>query len=162
MANNKPRGKGRHNCQVKTKEFYQTYLEDTDNAVDRATFGNVLNDINDSISKAIIRENYDFRVPYRLGYIRIKKFKNYFDKKYLKPDWKKTNELWDKDPKAKKEKKLVYHFNEHTENYYFRFYYTKFTCNIKNKSVYSFKPTRDNARFLSNYIRANPEMDYYE
>lgn len=89
-------------------------------------------------------DGYEIRLPL-LGVMKVIKKKRDFNK--LQPDWKRTKELWSEDPEAKKNKKLVYHLNEHTKGYYYRFYWKK--GKVKNISVYSFLPVRSAQKALS-------------
>jgi len=113
------------------------------------------------ISKAIIREKLIFKIPYRLGYISIRKKKTKVDRKL--PNFKIYNETG----------KIVSHSNIHTNGYYFYFewdktssYYTKF----KNQSFYRFDVNRGNdkivgARGLSDWIfkcYKNPTLKDYD
>ena len=82
-------------------------------------------------------------LPYRLGHLRAKKHKiNY---KNLKPDFG----LYNKEGHKNK------HLNEHSGGYYALFYWDKRVMNIKNKTGYSFIPTRHHRRALASYIKAD-------
>lgn len=82
-------------------------------------------------------EGCEVKLPF-MGLLKVVKRKRDFNK--LHPDWKRTNELWEKDPIAKEKKQLVYHLNEHSGGHYFRFYWKKGM--VKNISAYSFLPVR--------------------
>ena len=85
-------------------------------------------------------------MPYRLGTVRIKKRK--IDINNLKPDFG----LFNKSDETYKNK----HLNEHSNNYYVRYYWTKrVETLIKNKSVYTYIPTRANKRELARRIKEN-------
>ena len=156
------RGRGKNNCQVKTKQFYKRYCNNIKEPISKKEFTDILSDINEAIIHEIIYDNYEFKLPCRIGYIRIQKKKTPYNKAKLKVDWKKTNKLWAEKPEAKEKKQFIYHLNENTDGYYYRFYFSKFTSNLKNKSAYSFVPTRSNQRLLSSYLKENSDVDYYE
>jgi len=119
----------------KTSKYYQPYN------IYRA----ICEDANKELSNEIL-EGYFFTMPYRLGTIRIKKRK--IDINNLKPDFGLFNES-DGTYKNK-------HLNQHSNNYYVRYYWTKrVETLIKNKSVYSFIPTRFNKRELAKRIKEN-------
>lgn len=83
----------------------------------------------------IIRERLMFKMPYRLGYISIKKDKNTIEKR--KPNFKIMNDT----------NKTVSHTNIHTNGYYFFYHWDKWVNRyalFKNKSYYVFKPNRGN------------------
>lgn len=73
--------------------------------------------------------------------------------KGLAPNWSETKKLWDKNPKAKKEKKLVYHTNYETDGYRYKFFWSKKRVLVENKSLYTLKMTRKNKRTLSKNIK---------
>jgi hypothetical protein len=56
---------------------------------------------------------------------------------------------------------LVYHLNDHTDNYYYRFYWDKSTCNVYNNTAYSFIPARPNKEKLAKILREGG-VDYFE
>lgn len=115
----------------------------------------------EEIGKAIIREKMIFKIPYRMGYISIRKKKTKFDRRL--PNFKVFNETG----------KIVSHSNIHTNGYYFYFewdktssYYTRF----RNQSYYRFDVNRGNdrvigARGLSEWIfkcANDPTMKGYD
>jgi hypothetical protein len=99
-------------------------------------------------------EGGEVKLPF-LGLFKIVKKKRDLTK--LKPNWKSTKELWEKNPQAKKDKKLVFHLNEHSKGYYYKFYWKK--GKIQNVSVYSFIPVRSAQRSLASLI-LNENKDY--
>lgn len=68
------------------------------------------------------------------------------------PDWVKTKELWERSPQAKKEKKLVYHINTHTEGVRYKFFWSKRSVLVENKTLYSLRLTRTNKRAVHDKI----------
>lgn len=126
-------------------KFYSSKHENSPSlSIDYKTFRAICNDANKIISKAIIDDGKLFKVPYRLGIIRIKKRQISFDN--LKPDFG----LYMKSNGEHKNKFL----NEHTGNYYVRFFWTKMRDTIvKNKTPYSFIPTRYNKRYLASILK---------
>ena len=74
----------------------------------------------------------------------------YDDKNKLKIDWAASKKLG----------KRIYHLNDHTGGYKYRFYWTKGI--IKNITAYSFIPTRTNTRTLAGILKdKNRELDYF-
>jgi len=129
------------------KHIYQYYIKDIPETskyhLDYKTFRSICEEFNKELSTEIL-EGYFFKMPYRLGTIRIKKRK--VDLKNLKPDFG----LYNESEGLYKNK----HINEHSGNYYVRFYWNKNRETIiKNKSPYSFIPTRENKRNLAKLIK---------
>ena len=70
--------------------------------VDYKTYSAVIKEFNNRLADALIVDALEFRMPYRLGKLRIKKYKQKIkikengeiDKKNMPVDWKKTNDLW--------------------------------------------------------------------
>ena len=143
-------------------------------------------DITESISDMIITDSLEYKIPFRLGFIRIKKAKQ---KLILKDgkidvnkniiDWAKTWETWtalypdktNKEIREFKGKKVTFQTNDHTDKQIMRFYWDKrFSC-VKNKTIYRFKPVKGGkinglyrgrlglAKWIKNDDRKN---DYYE
>lgn len=131
-------------------QSYQYYIKDIDKDskyyIDYKTYRSICNIANKKIASQIIDEGAFFKLPYRLGTLRIKKNQINFDN--LKPDYG----LYHKSNKQFKNSYL----NEHTANFYVRFHWTKAKDNlVKNKSAYSFIPTRHNKRYLSSLLKEN-------
>lgn len=141
--------------------------------IDKKTHTKVIKAFNKAISQMILEKSYDFVMPHRVGTLRIKKLKTIYRivdgkvdywKSRVYVDWKKTKEMWEKDPSTKegKYKKLVYATNEHTDGRRFRWCYSKYRSNIPNHTAYCFIPSRANARALANILKTNPKIDYFE
>lgn len=106
-----------------------------------ATYKAILNTFNALLSIHIIEEDSWVDLPYRLGQLRIRKRKVNLDN--LKCDFglfRKTG------IKAK-------HLNEHSGEYYCRFYWNKTKCIVVNKSYYSFIPSWTNKRKLAAHLK---------
>lgn len=130
------------------KQSYEYYTKDLENDskynVDYKIYRSLCETFNKEISKLIIDKGYFFKMPYRLGTIRLKKRK--IDLKNLKPDFG----LFNKSDEEFKNK----HLNEHSNNYYVRFYWNKVKATIvKNKTCYCFIPTRFNKRYCASVIK---------
>jgi hypothetical protein len=142
----------------------------SDYEVSYTKYSKVLNLFNQEVSRMILEESFEFIMPARLGTLRIRKYKpkirldeqGNLIKKNLAPNWEATKELWNKNPKAKEEKKIVYHTNSHSEGYQYRWFYNAYRSNCKNKTAYLFKASRTNKRRLSSLIKdENFKGDYY-
>ena len=140
------------------RSSYKQYKKTTTNEiVDSKTYIDYANEFNKFLVDKVI-EGYEITLPVRLGTLSVigKKQKvrvNEHGKIFgLAPDWVKTKELWDNNPKAKEEKKLLYHTNNHTDNTIYKFLWSKNRILITNKILYSLRMTRDNKRKVYSLI----------
>jgi len=108
---------------------------------------------NKKLIDQILLNAKEFKMPNRLGSLRIlKKEMNYsVGKNKLKIDWKETN----------MQKKVIYHLNDHTDGFNYRWFWSKKNAIIKNKTVYSFQATRTNKRKLAGLLKTK-QVDYFE
>lgn len=147
-------------------EHYMSYLK----------FSTIFYTFNKAISKLIIEEGYQFKMGYRLGYLRIRKTKMRFKivNGRLAPnrkvtDWGSSRKLWYKlypgktlkEIKEIKDKPILYHTNIHTNGEIMRWYWEKYTCNIPNKTVYQFQPVKQNRLDLIKKINEG-KYDQYQ
>lgn len=139
--------------------------------VEYKLFTTILKEFYSELSKLMIFKAFDFKMPYRLGRLRIRKYKpkvrmrddGSLNKSRLRPDWNQTRQLWERSKEAKEKKQLVYHTNKHTNGYQHRFFWEKRTSNIPNHSAYSFLPCRNNKRTLAKVLTdEDSEVDFFE
>lgn len=149
-------------------KFYKSYIE---KPLDYKVFRAVWISFIDKVTKGIVEEGKDFTMPYSLGSVGVRKQKirvtmnpdGSIDKRYLRPDWNATKELWEKDEKAKENKQLVFHLNKHFGGYNCKWFWDKSTCAVTNQTAYSLSMSRENKRKLSKAIfNEDLEVDYYE
>jgi len=144
-----------------TRDSYKTYVKNTDNPVSVSVYLSIINGFMQFLmGKLFIRG--EIQLPERLGKLQIvgKKVNVRIEDgkiKGLAPDWAETKKLWDEDSKAKKEKQLVYHFNEETNGIRYRFFWSKARALVANKTLYNLKLTRTNKRILSSLIKDGKE-----
>ena len=153
------------------KDIYKYYKSYSDLPVSYKVFTSVWKEFIDKVTSDIVEGGKDFTMPFRLGSVGIRKQKikvkmnddGTIDKRYLRPDWKATKELWQKDENAKKRKQLVFHLNKHFNGYNAKWFWDKSTCSVTNQTAYSLTMTRDNKRKLAKAIFDEElEVDYYE
>lgn len=162
--------------------FYnQRYSENQQNvktAVGYKTYSNIIYDFNKELSRLLIEENVEFKMPLRLGTLRIRKYKRKIrynedgtlKKNRLVVNWNQTLKLWAKiypglnktELKAIKNKQVVYHLNEHTDGFSLMLYWYKRACNAINKNVFSVHLTRTNDRYMAKVVKTNKSVNYYE
>jgi hypothetical protein len=107
-----------------------------DEEVSYLLFKETISRFNKKMSDEILK-GYTFNPGFRLGRIRIKKVRRTF--KATPPiDWAESKKL-----KAQGVEKYLVYF---TDPYWYRWYWEKKKCVIKNKTVYSFQPTVSNSR----------------
>lgn len=187
MKNMKKKGKQpeKYKAHIKTGDFYKYYANATFRIkegnrikiyrnskyyVSRSKFTNIISDFNKLIRDAILKDNFDFRLPNRIGGLGIRKrrVKPYIDKngEYinpLPPNWKATLKLWETDLDAKKNKILIRHTNIHSKGYIAEWVFFRHMANFKNKSQYSFIPCRTAKQMLSKIMKDElSNIDYYE
>lgn len=150
-----------------TNDLYKFYKEKYGkNALDEKLYKTLLYELNKNISDLIIRNSFEYRIPFKLGHLRIKKNKlklKIIDGKIdpLKnlPDWSATWDYWheiypDKSHKEIKKiigKKRVYQLNKHTDGDIMRWYWDKRSANVVNQTYYKFRPVKGGI-FEDNYI----------
>ena len=160
------------------KDAYKLYKEDNLNGVDKSTFVKVCKEFNKLLIQQVIENSFEYRLPYRLGFLRVKKCKNVIevvDGKIntvrLKPDWDACWDYWNRiyEGKTRAEivaipnKKLIYHYNDSTDGYYYKFFWDRKQCAIKNQAMYKFRPTMGVKKLLTAHLYDEDRLnDYYE
>ena len=151
-------------------EIFKFYKKGVSKPTDFRTFKRVWTTFIEQVIQGIMLEGKDFSMP-SLGSLGIRKSKvivamtpdGDIDKRYLRPDWKATKELWARDEVAKKIKQLVFHLNKHFNGFNCKWFWDKATCSVPNNTAYSLTMTRANKRGLSRVIQDEDiEVDYYE
>ena len=172
------RGKDKITTDFKLKDIYKFYKKSSKNPVSSKIFRNVCQEFNVKMLKEVVYEGHDFMLGARLGSIRIRKFNNAPKLKdgeinnKFSVNWKATKDRWmklypDKTSEEIKnipDKPLVYHLNEHTDNWVMKWYWDKITCNVPNQTAYRFDVQREVRREASKAWKSVPGMNnmYYE
>ena len=153
MFENSKRGEGNYKKDFGSNEVYKYYKDNVipELQVDKQMFRKICDEFNKLVIDEILVNSEEVRLPYRLGTIRVKKSKmKYDDKNKLKIDWAASRKLG----------KRIYHLNDHTGGYKYRFYWTKGI--VKNITAYSFIPTRTNTRTLASILKdKDRQLDYF-
>lgn len=143
------RGKNKIQKPLTLSHIYLYYIKDLEKDskyyVNYRTFRDICEEYNKMISTLMVEEGYFFKVPYRLGTLRIKKNKVKVSYNNLKPDFG----LYNKSGGKYKNK----HLNEHSGYYYVKYHWVKVDAIIINKVTYSFIPTRYNKRYLAATVK---------
>lgn len=105
-----------------------------------------------------LRTGSKVHLPYGFGAIAVnkkmlKRYKEYKGKKYinLRVDWGKTNKLG----------KRIYHTNEHSDGYNFKWVWFPTEAKIHLADLYVFKPGRYASRAINKYVK-KPHSHYKE
>jgi len=122
----------------------------------KAEVNRIFGEFNKEISKQIVYNNFEFRMPAGLGTIRISKRKmlppiidEYGKVSRPKSKWvhfNKTKELWARDEKARKERKKIYINYEH--EYFYSWKWDKSSYKVRHKQLYRFLPSRANKKLI--------------
>lgn len=142
------RGKGKIQSPLTLSDSHKYYLSEIPESskyyIEWSLYKYIIAEFNKRMMDAIIKDGYFFKMPYRLGTIRIKKRKTNLN--VLRPDFKVYHQTGGK--------VIASHLNDHTDGYYVRFYWNKIDgVIVKNKTLYSFIPTRANSRALSALLK---------
>lgn len=176
----------KYKAHIKSEDFYKFYsamhfkgfdekkgrvLIDRSSSfyVDYSKFCKVIDAFNLKLRDEILLNSFDFNMPYRLGLlgIRKKKLTPWINAEGvlvnpLPVDWKATLDLWEADPEAKRLKKRVRHFNEHSKGYIGQWYYSTSKATYQWKSAYAFIPCRTAKLMLKDILTdEDSKVDYY-
>lgn len=138
------------------KDFYKSYMEYVEDnplyQVEYRKFRDIINDYFRYLRDEIIENGKEVRLPCRMGTLQVVKHKpKTYTSKSLRIDFKATKEAG----------KTIYHLNEHTNMYKYRFLWSKQNMLTKNKTKYQLIMTRANKRRLA-YLLKNRVRDYIE
>ena len=145
-------------------DYYNFYIKTYNKDIPPKKFNNIITDFNLKLQDLIIEENLIYLLPHLNLELLLKKDKRkprIVDGKLINNlpiDWKKTNELWERDQEAKEKKLLVRINNSHTSGHVFRIYCKKFKSTLKNRGLYKWTTIRQFARKLKTAIN-NPKKN---
>ena len=110
----------------------------------------------------VLLQGFKIKFPERLGAMQIIGNKQMLitDKgvSHKKVDWGKTKKLWEKNEKAKEEKKFVYFTNEHSKGYIYKLKWFKNHAVIPNKSIYGFNTSKNFRQKIAEAVRNKVEF----
>ncbi|QDP46421.1 MAG: hypothetical protein GOVbin1709_83 [Prokaryotic dsDNA virus sp.] len=124
------------------KDSFKDYKKEG-GELDYIQYRDICEKYNQYIVNCIIEDTLEFKLPERLGSIRIRKIKGKVGGKRI--DWALT----------KKYNKKIYHLNMHTDGYYYKWMWHKQDACFKNKSVYSFVAPRKAKRKMAGLLKEN-------
>ena len=169
------RGKGKAVGAVKKNDLYAYYKKNVENPVSQKVFNAFVKELLETFSETIVRTGLELRIP-KVGKFRVRSNNLHFFKKdgtrskKLKVNWEKTWNYWfQKYPGltrneivAIKNKVVIYHENEHTQQEFYEHYWDKLTTVLKFKSFYNFKASRQYSRLIAQVVKdPNRNVFYY-
>lgn len=126
-------------------EFNKAYLVEYD------IYSSIIKEFYKRLMEDILM-GYEYHLPYRFGYITIiKRQVNIHSLTRFGIDW----------VESVKNKKVIYHLNNHSKNYIYRFKWQKENSLIPNLYYYKFVASRTNKRELAQIIK-NRKCDFFE
>jgi len=164
------RGKNKLRADNTIIDCYKYYVKQTGNPynLSQSQYISIWKAVISEVVDMIIINKFELFLPRRMGSLRIKRYKTKFklkedgelDTRKIPVDYPATLKLWEKDPVAKENKKLVFILNEHSDNHRAFWYWDKRTCTVKNQSKYAFKAARKNSRMLAKAIKEYKIIHY--
>jgi len=156
------------------RDIYDYYKERFGNKLKYKEFKALCVDFNKLLSNAIITESLEFKMPYRLGSLRIRAKKQRIilrdgkaDIQKMAVDWPSSRKMWQeqwpnlsmKEILEIPHKKVLVYTNDHSNGYIMRWYWDKRLAYTKNQNVYVFKTVKGEQD--SEYYKQNPEDIIY-
>lgn len=150
-------------------DYYSYYLENND-FVDRKKFNKIMCEFNKILIENILDNNLEYVAPKLDMTLCVRKMGKEIrieDNKVVNTapiDWKSTKELWEINPSAKAEKKLLRFLNTHTSKYVFRIKFLKNGNNFRQRNQFRFKAVRSFSRKLALRIfdKSKSKFDTYK
>jgi len=172
----KKRGKGKIVSTVKHYAFYSGYLKHTlkSNRIPRQEYNKFLADLMRTLMDAVIEEHLEVKFS-NIGSFRVKETKMQFItadgqmNKSIPTNWDASWKYWrelhpdktDVEIIALSNKPIIRHENESRNNHIYRFNWDKRTTLLKNKSYYTFRPTRLAKEKLARILKTNENVTFY-
>lgn len=169
------RGKGKLPGAIKKNDFYTFYKKLASNPVSQKVYNAFIKELLETFSTAIVETGLELRIP-RVGKFRVRSNNLHFFKKdgtrskKLKVNWEETWKFWEKKYQgltrneivAIKNKTVLYHENEHTQQEFYEHHWDKLTTVLKFKSFYNFKASRQYSRLIAKVVKSpNRQVFYY-
>jgi len=133
------------------KDFYEMYINtnDDDDIVHWLEFRKILYSFNRYFFDRIV-DGEEISFPFNLGAMVIvgrkcvPKIDENGNIKGLPPDFGATRKLWNSDPKAKAEKRIIYYENTETDGYVYRCLWNKLKGSYKYINLYALITSKPN------------------
>ena len=134
--------------------MYKWYRETfKDKKTTWGVFSNVCKDFNNEMMRLILGEGFKFYIPHGLGMVTVVKRNKIESRSKRQIDWQASKRLG----------KHIFHENEHTNGWNYRFLWRRYGYNFKNKTLYIFRAVRSKKRQLAAILKdPNRSMDYID
>lgn len=138
------------------RDSFQEYKQ-LEDSVDIKTYLKIASEYNKFLCNKVLK-GFEVTLPSKMGTLCIigRKQNVRFNEKGeiqgLAPDWVKTKKLWEEDEEARLSKKRVFHMNPHTDNFRYKFLWSKVKVIVENKTLYALRMTRENKRAVHKEI----------
>ena len=148
--------------ELNTRSSYKKYKKEAQAPVDASTFVKIANGYMQFLFDKVMQAE-EVTLPCKMGTLSVRgvKRKLTFDeegKPKLPINWRATKELWNRDPQAKLNKKVIYCTNEETGGVVYRIHWSRNRSPIENKLYYGLRMTRANKRAVHFSIKAGTEF----
>ena len=162
-------------------DVYKHYLK-RGGKLSQGKFSDVCRGFNARIYDKMIKDGFEFKLPYNLGMLRIKAIKPKIKtlngeiiKNSYPIDWPRTRKLWEEMYSKEemshirdvKDKPLVYHENDHSNGYRMIVVWDRSLIGLKGTGMYGFHPAKGGLfngyyygrRGLSRWLMYNSDSD---
>lgn len=145
------------------KHIYKMYVakkeEKNQTPLIESKFKGVAYSFMKGLSDLILKEAFEYKIPARMGYLRIRSSKLKYkirDGRIIPKkgiiNWGECRKLWYemnpgltlKEIKLIKDKPIIFYTNEHTNGEVYRWYWDKHTCMVPRHTIYTFEPVKQN------------------
>lgn len=124
------------------RDMYKAYKKIDENT-SHFRFKRILEQFNTNLLDLLLNASEGFKMPQRLGFVCIVKYKpKTYTNKSLSKDYKTSNEFG----------KTIYHLNEHSDGYKYRLYWSKNENTFPDIYKYRLSLVRANKRKLAQLI----------
>ena len=158
---------------VPTRKIYYEYCKrctkQKRKPVSETHFSKIIRKFNNKVKERVLYKNIPIRLPRLNMVLQVLKHKadplknnGEINPKSFSVDWKATRQFWLNNPELKN-KKYIYHLNDHTDGYIYRITLKRRLPFFKHSQFYSFVTCRTLRRELSEILK-DPynKIDYYE
>ena len=149
------------------RDSYKSYKKEVRNPIDIDTYVKLTADYNEFLTQKVL-EGYEVTLPARMGTLLLKgkKIKPKLNEKgqitNLTTNWKATLDLWEKNPQAKEQKKVIKFLNEETNGVRYSFFWSKWNVYLENKYLYSLRMVRRHKRSVKPAVESGKEYTIVE
>lgn len=143
---------------------YYTYLKNSSNkSLEKSEYIKYNNLFNKFLISKVL-QGFEVALPKDIGTLSVigNKQKPRLDSEGniigLAPNWVETNKLWKENEEARKNKKIVYFMNHHSDGVKYRYLWSRAKVSLKNKTLYSLTMTRANKREVAKLIKSGKQF----